>query len=128
MEQQSRKIPFNLPTMLIATVLIMCLFHCIHVEAATLNPDQTVNPATGEMAFSLPLGMVRGRNNFNFPVTLNYKSGIRSDQEASPVGLGFSYGPGGITRKVAFVPDDNFGGAGNYYVDEPPDVSRSGGL
>ena len=86
---------------------------------------QTVNPATGEMAFSLPLGTVQGISK-GFPVNLYYKAGIKLDQEASPAGLGFSYGSGQITRKTVFVPDDAKGGSGYYDTmsktegDEPP--------
>jgi len=78
-----------------------------------LNPEQTVNTATGEMGFSLPLGTVKGINGKEIGVNLNYKSGIKVNQEASAAGLGFSFGAGSISRKVVYVPDDNIGGPGN---------------
>jgi hypothetical protein len=79
-------------------------------QVPSLNPEQTVNLSTGEMGFCLPLGTVQGVNGHNFPVTLNYKAGIRVSDEASPAGLGFSYGPGCVYRKVMFVPDECKGG------------------
>lgn len=94
----------------------LMLFFSISLFSQSLNPDATVNTATGEMSFSLPLGVVNGVNGLNYPVNLNYKSGIMCTQDASAVGLGFSYGAGGITRKVTFIPDDNVGGSGNYVV------------
>lgn len=100
--------------------ILFCLIYIILLsvvsfsQVPTLDPDQTVNLATGEMGFSLPLGTVQGTNGKDFPITLNYQAGIRYNQEASPAGLGFSYGPGGISRKVVFVPDDNVGGPGSF--------------
>jgi hypothetical protein len=66
------------------------------------------------MGFSLPLGAVAGRNGTSFPISIGYKAGIQASQEASPVGLGFGYGAGSITRKVIHVPDDNDGGDQSY--------------
>jgi len=94
--------------------LLFVILTTIHAQA--INPNQTVNTATGEMSLSIPLGTVNGKNSTNFPINLNYKSGIQCGQEASEVGLGFSYGAGSITRKVIFVPDDNIGGSGNYSI------------
>ena len=81
-------------------------------QMPTLDPDKTVNPATGEMCFALPLGTVKGLNGHDFPIMLNYSAGILKDQDASCVGLGFSYGPGGITRQDIYMPDENV--SGNY--------------
>jgi len=82
----------------------------IFAQISDLNPEQTVNPATGEMQFSLPLGIVQGVNGKDFPVNLIYKAGVRYDQEASPAGLGFNYGAGSITKKIVHVPDNNING------------------
>jgi hypothetical protein len=95
-------------------VLCLCLTEAFG-EVPILNPEQTVNPGTGEMAFSLPLLKVEGVNGLDYDASLQYKAGIQYYQEASPAGLGFSYGPGGITRKVVFVADDN--AAGDHYQD-----------
>jgi hypothetical protein len=78
----------------------------VHLGAQTLDPEQTVNPATGDMQFSLPLAAVNGVNGHDFSINLNYQAGIQYHAQASEVGLGFSMGAGCITRKVVFVPDD----------------------
>jgi hypothetical protein len=89
-----------------AAVLLSTTLH-----AQALNPDQTVDLTTGQMSFSLPLGTVTGLNTHDFPINLDYHAGILYNEEASEAGLGFSFGPGGITRKVVFVPDDCKGGS-----------------
>ncbi|NLE02900.1 MAG: hypothetical protein GX640_23780, partial [Fibrobacter sp.] len=115
---------------LIYSMLLICLnISIINSQIPTLNPSQTVNLATGEMQFSLPLGTVQGVSGHDFPVTLNYKAGIRVSDEASPAGLGFSYGAGSIYRKVVYVPDDCKGGmkedniTPRYYSTPEPDES-----
>lgn len=95
---------------IISSILILL----IGLNAAIIDPDKTVNPATGEMAFSIPLVNMQGENGNDFPIYLNYQAGIRYRQSASYVGLGFSLGVGGISRKVIFMPDDNLGGSSNY--------------
>ncbi|MBN1600172.1 MAG: hypothetical protein JW915_01125 [Chitinispirillaceae bacterium] len=100
---------------LICVVILFCLnLTSVNAQLPNLDPAQTVNPATGEMGFSLPLGAVAGRNGTSFPISIGYKAGIQASQEASPVGLGFGYGAGSITRKVIHVPDDNDGGDQSY--------------
>jgi hypothetical protein len=110
---------------------LLCLsFAVIFLHSATpsaqaLNPEQTVNPATGEMAFSLPLATVKGINGHDFPINLSYQAGIKYDQESSAVGLGFSYGAGAISRKAIFVRDNNTGGSSLYEVKNPtPDEQK----
>lgn len=94
---------FKVTTIIFVAVISFSSFG----QVPTLDPTQTVNPATGEMSFSLPLATVKGINGHDFPIALNYKAGILYHQPASVVGLGFSLGAGAITRKVVFVPDDN---------------------
>jgi hypothetical protein len=96
------------------TILIISLCSFSFSQVPTLDPEQTINTCTGEMGFGLPLGIVNGVSGHNFPIYLNYQAGILVDQNASPAGLGFSYGPGGISRKVVYAADDNTGGTGNY--------------
>jgi hypothetical protein len=76
-----------------------------HAQVPTLTPEQTVNPSTGRMEFSLPLATIKGKNGNDFPLALNYQSGIRLHDEASAFGLGFSCIPGAVTRIVVMVPD-----------------------
>ena len=103
------------------TVIMIFVFHLSEISAQVpvLDPGKTVNPATGEMGFSLPLGVVKGVGGNDFPINLYYKAGIRTSQEASAVGLGFSYGAGSISRKVVFIPDNCPGSSAMQY--EPDD-------
>lgn len=92
----------------------LMIFACMLSSAGvfgqpTLNPEQTVDLTTGAMRFSLPLATVKGVNGHDYPITLNYRAGIPLHAEASPAGLGFSIMPGGISRRVVFVPDHSEG-------------------
>lgn len=108
------------------TVVLVFIFNLteLHAQISVLDPGKTVNPATGEMGFSLPLGVVKGVGGNDFPVNLYYQAGIQYHSEATPVGLGFSYYPGAITRKVIFAADDNIGGAGNYVQKQYSETDR----
>lgn len=68
--------------------------------------DSLVDPFTGDFGYSVPLLYVPGPNGENFPVVMNYNAGIRMDQEASWVGLGWDLNPGEISRQVKGVADD----------------------
>jgi len=61
---------------------------------------------TGDMSFSIPILKVPGRNGLDLPLDLVYNAGIRVDQEASWVGLGWNLGVGMISRSVNREPDD----------------------
>ena len=78
----------------------------MEAQTPTLNPEQTVNVATGQMAFSLPLGVVKGVNRHDATISLSYAAGIKQNHVASPAGLGFGVEAGSISRKVVYVPDD----------------------
>ncbi len=60
---------------------------------------------TGDLNLNLPLLNVPGRN-LDVPISLTYSSGIRVDDEASWVGLGWNLGVGAITRAVNNEADD----------------------
>ena len=91
-----------------AILVFLSLLLPLAVKAQLLiEPSQTVNITTGEMKFSLPLGTVQGINGCDFPVNLSFSAGIKTHQAPSSAGLGFSYGPGGISRKVVYVADNN---------------------
>jgi hypothetical protein len=76
-------------------------------QVPAIDATNTVSTATGGMSFSLPLATVKGLNGHDYPINLSYKAGILYEQQASPAGLGFSYNPGTITRKIIYVPDEN---------------------
>jgi hypothetical protein len=87
----------NSPLFLIRSLFIAILI-LFSFSSAQIDPEQTVNPANGDMVLQLPLGVVKGINGQNFPLTLNYKAGIPYHSQASEVGLGFSLGTGGSIR------------------------------
>ena len=68
------------------------------------SPDM-VNLSTGDMTYNVPVLDVPGpETSFSLPLT--YRAGIRTEQEASWVGLGWSMNPGAIVRNVNGYPDD----------------------
>jgi hypothetical protein len=93
---------------LICVEILFCLIIAsVNAQGPTLDPLQTVNKATGEMGFSLPLAVVQGNNGHHAPINLNYQAGIGLRQISSNIGLGFSSLPGAISRQVVITPDDN---------------------
>lgn len=67
---------------------------------------EMVDLFTGDLKYNVPLLNVPGPNGENYPVTLSYSSGIKVDQPASWVGLGWDFNPGEIRRGIKGVPDD----------------------
>lgn len=73
-------------------------------EATSFKPvgmDNLVNLFNGDFNYSIPLLDVGG-----YPVNLFYSGGIRMEDEASWVGLGWNINPGSITRGLRGIPDD----------------------
>jgi hypothetical protein len=73
-------------------------------ESGSFKPvgtDNLVNLFTGDFSYSIPLLDVGG-----YPVNLFYNSGIRMEDEASWVGLGWNINPGSVNRNLRGVPDD----------------------
>ncbi|MCR5886652.1 hypothetical protein LRS06_02450 [Hymenobacter sp. J193] len=68
-----------------------------------------VNMTTGDMTYQIPLLDIPGSEQ-QFSLPLTYKAGIRLEQEASWVGLGWTLNPGAIARNLNNYPDD----ASNY--------------
>lgn len=68
--------------------------------------ENLVNEYTGDMTLSLPLFTVPGRNGMDYSIGLVYSAGIKVDQPASEVGLGWSINTPSISRNVNGVPDD----------------------
>ncbi|HLC55685.1 MAG TPA: hypothetical protein VJJ23_00430, partial [Candidatus Nanoarchaeia archaeon] len=67
---------------------------------------------TGDLNLNLPLLNVPGRS-LDVPLSLTYSSGIRVDDEASWVGLGWNLGVGAITRAINNEADDGLYGMFN---------------
>ena len=71
---------------------------------ASGSPDM-VNLTTGDFTYNVPVLDVPGpERSFSLPLT--YRAGIRLEQEASWVGLGWSLNAGAIARSMNGYPDD----------------------
>ncbi|HWY36963.1 MAG TPA: hypothetical protein VNY73_00290, partial [Bacteroidia bacterium] len=88
------------------------------LNAASLSGDgpvaasasNYVDPFTGDFHYSVPLMVVPGPNGEAVDITAGYYSGgIKVDQAASWIGLGWDYNPGEISRSVMGSNDDNKG-------------------
>jgi hypothetical protein len=78
-------------------------------EFSSFEPADTtdmVNLLTGDMVHNIPLLEVPGPSG-GYPLSLSYHAGIKLDQEASWVGLGWTLNPGAITRSVSGFADDD---------------------
>ncbi len=99
---------------LLAGVVLISVFYASIAYAfdaptnAKFEPigDGNVNTHTGDMALSIPLMTVPGRGGMGFPIVLNYASGIKLEQRAGPVGLGWGLNIPAVTRSVVGIPDD----------------------
>ncbi|MBT1686912.1 hypothetical protein [Dawidia soli] len=79
-------------------------------EYSSFEPVDTtdmVNLLTGEMTYNMPVLEVPGPSG-GYPMSLSYHAGVKTDQEASWVGLGFTLNPGAINRTVDGFADDNY--------------------
>ncbi|WP_378187901.1 hypothetical protein ACE939_05750 [Aquimarina sp. W85] len=82
--------------------------------------DVPVGHFTGVPQISIPITSVT-QGEISFPINLNYHaSGIRVDEIASPVGLGWSLNAGGlVSRSVRGIPDDDISGYINTTITVP---------
>ncbi|MEM6335942.1 MAG: SpvB/TcaC N-terminal domain-containing protein, partial [Bacteroidota bacterium] len=66
------------------------------IQPEVLRPSNPLQPgvtAKGDLSLSLPVLTVPGRGGLDFQVSLSYSSGIRVNQQAGWVGLGWSFDP-----------------------------------
>ncbi len=82
-----------------------------------------VNSSTGDLNYSIDLGSIKTPGAFNLDMSLVYSAGIRYEQEASWVGLGWSFNIGSITRVTVGFPDDYRDDAVNNLIQTPPAYS-----
>ncbi|MEI2675231.1 MAG: hypothetical protein V9F05_14410 [Chitinophagaceae bacterium] len=68
---------------------------------SNVTSNNLVNPFTGDFSYSIPMLEIGG-----IPLGLTYNAGVGMDEEASWVGLGWSFNPGSISRDVRGLPDD----------------------
>lgn len=80
-------------------------------EYTSFEPVDTsdmVNLATGDFTYNIPLLEVPGPEG-GYPLSLSYHAGIKPNQEASWVGLGWTLNTGAVNRMVNGYPDDYLG-------------------
>ncbi|MEW8561004.1 MAG: hypothetical protein AB2541_02830 [Candidatus Thiodiazotropha sp.] len=70
-----------------------------------LSTSELVDPFTGDFQYQIPLIELPGPHG-SYPLTLSYRSGITTEEEASWIGLGWNLESGRISRKMHGVPDD----------------------
>ena len=80
------------------------------ISTVNLNSGTYVDMPSGDFQYNLPILNVPGRGNLHFTLNLNYKAGIKLNQEASWVGLGWNLTPGAIFRVTPHIPDDYYNG------------------
>jgi hypothetical protein len=91
-------------------IILLVLMGCLSVQLLAQTPiekySQYVDKFTGDFNYSIPLMTVKGKHGESVPITVNYSAGIRVNQNAGPIGLGWNMPIGEITRQVNGVPDD----------------------
>lgn len=75
-----------------------------------IDMTDLVNLSSGDFNYSIPVASLPGAPGGAFPIGLSYQSGIKYDQEATWVGLGWNLSLGQVTRVVRGIPDDLLGG------------------
>jgi hypothetical protein len=93
---------------LFCLLVIVALAFGKQVKAQALAQDlqSYVDLPTGNFNYSIPLLSVSGPNGESFPVVASYQAGVKVDQEASWLGLGWDIPLGEITREINGIPDD----------------------
>ena len=74
-----------------------------------MGATEMVDLFSGDFSYNLPLMTVPGPNG-GYPINLGYQAGVKMEDEASWVGLGWNINPGAINRQMRGLPDD-FNGA-----------------
>lgn len=95
----------------------------VQAQSPAQGLSDYVNAFTGDFKYNVPLLTLSGPNGEKFPLNLNYSGGIRMNQEASWVGLGWNLNIGEIRRQVKGMPDD-FNNV-NFKKEEIPNASST---
>ena len=112
----------------ITITLVLIISITTYIFAQDHQPEYTsyessgttdmVNLLTGDFVYNMPLIHVPGPEK-GFDLPLSYHGGIRYDQKASWVGLGWSVNCGAISRNVSKYPDDFSGEVINSNLENP---------
>lgn len=87
------------------------------------NVTELVDPFTGDFSYSIPLMDIEG-----YPLTITYNAGVKPEDEASNVGLGWNLNIGQITRNMRGLPDDFKGDEVTKSLNIKPRVTVGGSL
>ena len=112
---------WNFPAQLVITTLSALLVASLtiaQVKAPQITPlspnaaalwkysELPVNMYTGIPSIAIPIYEIKS-GNLSVPISLSYHAGgIRYEEQASWVGLGWNINPGNINRNMRGVPDD----------------------
>jgi hypothetical protein len=69
------------------------------------NMGEGVNEVTGDFSYNVPLLDVPGPEG-SYPINAFYRAGIKPEQDASWIGLGWNVNVGSINRNIVGFPDD----------------------
>jgi hypothetical protein len=90
------------------------------------NPaSELVDPFTGQFRYSIPVVDLPGPNGSGYSMSLNYTSGVKPDDEASWVGLGWELSPGAINRQIRGVADDIDNDGVDYYSSSKIETNKT---
>lgn len=70
------------------------------------SANSMVDLLTGDFKYTLPVMTVPGPNGEQVPIVFRYSGGIRMDEQASWIGLGWDYDPGEVSHHVRGISDD----------------------
>ncbi len=92
----------------LCSILLAFFAHTTHAQQTSVAQELAnhINPFTGDFNYQVPLLNITGPNGENFPIQVNYTAGIKTNQEASWVGLGWDLNIGEIRRQTNGVADD----------------------
>ena len=66
---------------------------------SAFKPSEIKEEKVGDLKLNIPLLQVPGKNGFTFPLLAYYSSGIKMDQEAGSIGLGWQFEIGSVTKE-----------------------------
>ena len=124
----------------------LALFLIFSFQRAFAQPNQVIPPSpnasslgkygeipvgnyTGTPQIGMPIGEAKGKS-LSVPISLSYHaSGIKVDDIASQVGLGWSLNAGGvITRTIKGLPDESTYGFANFTFNPSNDANLESAL
>ena len=91
---------------IITIAIFIFLFYGIKAQSNAVNGAKTVDHFTGAFTYAVPLITLPSSKGPSVNISTSYRSGIKTNQQSSMVGLGWNISFGEITRQVNGFPDD----------------------